>query len=361
MSTDPADPKPVRAPVAICALFFAVLLPVLLIRWLVPVDPETTPLLSPVATASVLLRVETPAAPASPGTEPTPATPTPSPAVPTFDDLLGEQAGLLWESAVALAGSLGESAGTRAILELLRRVPDLLRVCLGEEMPVVNPAIKRSAFVFLETYRRYTIEVDRELARKGRAPTPGHVRDYTSLRRAVSQRHAALYRRAMDAADRHLAEFKDRLGARVRGEGTYLLILKSQYLVYLIGEANSEILAVFPAGVGILPGQKRRRGDLKTPECPPARRTFTTTPFHVRPMVPDDPYPPGVITRGIGVSSEEPGFEFLRGGWLIMVHGTPDQGSLGTRSSLGCIRMLPRHIELLYDHVQNDSRVIILP
>lgn len=109
-------------------------------------------------------------------------------------------------------------------------MPDLLRVTIGEEFPAVDPAIQASAFAFLDRYRRYTPEVDREPARGGRAPAPGKVRDDAMLRRAVSQRHAAQYWRAMEAADRHLADFAGRIGERVRGERTYLIVLKSQYL-----------------------------------------------------------------------------------------------------------------------------------
>lgn len=281
----------------------------------------------------------------------------------TLDDSCRAWARPAWEGAVDLAASMRGPVVSSLIVTCFRKLPNALRLALGEEVPVVNPAITASACEFLSHYRQYTSTVNRELAlRLGPAPSARGARELTRLRRGVSRRHAAQYRRAMAAADRHLSDFAQGLGKRVRDEPTYLLVRKSEFLVYLVGAERNEVYAVFPVGIGTLSGQKERRGDLKTPECPPSKRTVTETPFHAGPLVPTDPFPTaGVITRGIGVSSNDPEFGFLERGWLIMFHGTPNQDSMGTRSSLGCIRLLPRHIAVLFDHVHPNSKVVITP
>jgi hypothetical protein len=235
----------------------------------------------------------------------------------------------------------------------VHRVPEVLRHLTQREVPLVHARVAPSAARFLKAYRTYTTAMSHE-------PVPPSMRQAKAARRRTFARWRRAYHAAMAAADRHLDDFSSLMSGAPRR--SYLLIHKSECLVYLVDEDRNEILGMFPAGVGILRGQKQKRGDLRTPECPPGRATVAATPFYVGPLVPDDPYPSGgVITRGIGVVSDDAAFDFLERGWLIMLHGTPDQESMGTRSSLGCVRMLPRHIERLYAHVLAGSRIVIVP
>ena len=247
--------------------------------------------------------------------------------------------------------------------DVLERAPAYLRGLFATELLSLNGATQPSAARFLAAYAGYTQAVGRALTAAGEAAAgPAGYGAHTRLRRRVAARFDARYRAAMSAADAHLAEFAERLNVRARAEPTYLLVSKSDFLVYLVGERRNDVLAAFPVGVGAVRGPKSRRGDLRTPECPPARATRTATPFFVGPLIRGDVVPNGgVIARGIGVDSRDAGFGFLEGGWLIMLHGTPDAGSMGTRSSLGCIRMLPRHIEVLFEYVKAGARVVITP
>ncbi|MBI4861577.1 MAG: L,D-transpeptidase [Candidatus Riflebacteria bacterium] len=168
----------------------------------------------------------------------------------------------------------------------------------------------------------------------------------------------------MRLATAHLADFTERLGEFVKAEATFLLVDKSAFLVYLMELKTNRALAAFPIAYGVNSneGPKTRRGDLRTPESPAGERDPGSTPFYAHPTVEDDPFPSaGCITRGIGVSSDDPRFSFLSGGWTVMLHGTPDRGCIGTRASHGCIRLLPEHIKVLFDHIRDGTKIIIVP
>lgn len=324
--------------------------------WLTVVKPP------PESTAVSHAPPSTGPAPASPTPEPSPS-PSPTAEPPPAEEAEIDLAGPIADMAAPLAAVSRGEAIPLLIEQGVRALPAVLRLIWREEVPLLHPAITPSALRFIAIYGDYTRTIRREMAALSEAAAPRPTsRDLTALRRRVSRRHAGRYRKAMQAADSHLANFAASIGGVAKSRSTYLLVHKSRCLVSLVDSERNEIYAVFPSGVGCLPGQKERRGDLRTPECPPERRTRGSTPFYAAPLIPGDPYPTGgAITRGIGVSSTDPEFGFLEHGWLIMFHGTPDQESMGTRSSLGCIRLLPRHIEVLFDYVHENARVVITP
>ena len=71
-----------------------------------------------------------------------------------------------------------------------------------------------------------------------------------------------------------------------------------------------------------------------------------------------------VLTRAIRLSGMESGFNkdddvdtYSR---YIYIHGTPEEGMIGTPVSHGCIRMRNHDIVSLYEHLQEDDYVVIL-
>lgn len=265
------------------------------------------------------------------------------------------------EAAVRVRGGmLALGGGVTGLLEVaLEWGPVGVRALFGREVVWLHPAIAESAGRFLARYGEYADAVEAALVKGGDGAVAAvGFGAHTRWRRRVSARFGGRYAQAMAAADAHVAQVRERLGRVV---GRYLLVKKSEFVVYLVGERN-EALAVFPVGVAVKRGQKARRGDLKTPEGPVGRWERDATPFFVGPLYRGDVVPDGgVIARAIGVDSGEREFGFLERGWLIMFHGTPDGGSLGARSSLGCFRMLPRHIEVLFEYVRAGMPVVVEP
>lgn len=304
---------------------------------------------------------ELPPSRTSPATAP-PSVRVPAPPDPGLDPLPA-----LYDAA-RMSGAAGRDALVQAaqplpvlVDPLFALIPDVARTLFASELLALHPATADSVTHFLSVYSTYTQSVNAALTAGGEAQAGGAGYGvHTRLRRRIAARYAGDYRRAMAAADTHLAAFRTHFASPA--DPTYLIVRKSEFVTYLVGERRNDIRAVFPVGVGAVRGPKARRGDLRTPECPPLRGILTHTPFFVGPLFRGDIVPNGgVITRGIGVDSRDPAFGFLERGWLIMFHGTPDGGSMGTRSSLGCIRMLPRHIELLFEHVRAGARVVITP
>lgn len=232
-------------------------------------------------------------------------------------------------------------------------------------LPRFHSRTADTARAFLDVFGSYTrrLEADlrQALARRGAAAA------YDSLSRLTKDlrtAHSRTYRRAMRLATAHVHDFRDALAVDVDPASTYLQVHKSAFVVCLMEPQGRLALAAFPMAFGVHPdaGPKERLGDLRTPESAAGERSPATTPFHAHPLVAGDPYPDaGCIGRGIGVSSSDPVYDYLAGGWQVMLHGTPDRGCMGTRASHGCIRLLPEHIEVLFEHVTAGTRIVILP
>lgn len=228
-----------------------------------------------------------------------------------------------------------------------------------------HPATSESARSFLEVYIPYTQAVEADVQRF----SGGNLEDRSygslaGLSKKARARHTGTYSKAIKSATAHIQQFHSELGNLVDPTSTYLYIQKSAFLAYLVDEPTGRALAAFPIAYGVKSniGPKTSRGDLKTPETPTGERSPAATPFVAHPLVDHDPYPSyGCITRGIGVSSKDPRYDYLYGGWTVMVHGTPDPGCIGTRASHGCIRMLPAHITVLFDYLQDGSKIVIVP
>jgi len=230
---------------------------------------------------------------------------------------------------------------------------------------VFHPTTLSSAKHFLNAFSEYTESVEEEVDRLAKGLIAE--KDYGSLSRIAKRArklHASHYHQAMQAATSHLMDFQTQLGDQTDRRSTYILVDKSLFLIYLVDGRTGRAHAVFPIAHGVksVVGPKQRKGDLRTPECTQGERTPLSTPFFASPLVPDDPFPgEGCITRGIGVCSRDPRYDYLSTGWTVMLHGTPDRGCIGTRASHGCIRLLPEHIQVLFDYVSEGTKIVILP
>lgn len=225
-----------------------------------------------------------------------------------------------------------------------------------------HPATSETARAFLEAYIPYTQAVEADVERFAGGSFEKSYGTLAGLAKKARARHTGAYSKSMKLATAHIQQFHNELGNLVDPTSTYLYIQKGAYLVYLVDQPTGRAYAAFPIAHGVKPSSKTGRGDLKSPEGPEGERSPARTPFEAHPMVPEDPYPSyGCITRGIGVSSRDQRYSYLSGGWTVMVHGTPDPGCMGTRASHGCIRMLPAHIKVLYEYLQDRCKIVIVP
>jgi hypothetical protein len=240
------------------------------------------------------------------------------------------------------------------------QIPDLV-----PEKISFHPQTASKAAEFLKAFAEYTEQIDSEVE----SLCDGSITDkeystLSSLAKKARRRHTAEYARAMKAASSHIQEFKRELALRVDPGSTFLLIQKSAYLVWLMDLSTDQALAVFPIALGAksVVGPKERPGDLRTPESPPGERSPAKTPFMAHPLIDGDTMAEeGCITRGIGVASKDPRFLYLYYGLTVMLHGTPDRQCMGTRASHGCIRLLPEHIEVLFDCIRDGTKIVIVP
>ena len=228
-----------------------------------------------------------------------------------------------------------------------------------------HPATSDSAREFLEVYIPYTQAIAADVERMAGGDLDdkeyGTLSSYAKKARA---KRSGTYQKAMKLALAHIQQFNTELGNLVDPQSTYIYIQQSAFLAYLVDEPTNRALAAFPIAYGVKSslGPKGGKGDLKSPVGLPGERNPQATPFQAHPLIREDPYPSyGCITRGIGVHSKDPRYDFLRGGWTVMMHGTPDPNCMGTRASHGCIRLLPAHISVLFDYVQDGTKIVIVP
>ncbi len=133
----------------------------------------------------------------------------------------------------------------------------------------------------------------------------------------------------------------------------YIHIDKQTMTLTLFG-ADGVPVARFGVATGINPGNKRRSGDMRTPEG-----HFRISQIqNASAWTHDFGDGRGQISGAYGpwfLRLEVPGF---RG---IGIHGTHDPASIGTRASEGCIRLLNENIDSLARMVSVGTPVIITP
>lgn len=146
------------------------------------------------------------------------------------------------------------------------------------------------------------------------------------------------------------------LGAAMFGKmeaANRILVDKSRFMLYVITADNDTVFSA-PVCVGKNPGNKKREGDCRTPEGK----------FKIC-MIQDSRKWPIMVRDKDGVRRSEYGPWFMRlltPKWHgIGIHGTVEPESIGTRASLGCIRMHNEDLKALREFVKVGTPVEITP
>lgn len=130
--------------------------------------------------------------------------------------------------------------------------------------------------------------------------------------------------------------------------------IDKQTMTLTLYDADGAVRARFGVATGQAPGNKRRRGDMRTPEG-----SFSISQIQdASSWTHDFGDGNGVIQGAYGprfLRLETPGF---RG---IGIHGTHDPASIGTRASEGCIRLRNENVDSLARMVTVGTPVIITP
>lgn len=134
----------------------------------------------------------------------------------------------------------------------------------------------------------------------------------------------------------------------------YRLSISKQTMQLTVYDAQNRVLALFPIACGKSLGNKREEGDMRTPEgCFTVQEILDASrwkhDFGDGKGVIDGAYGPYFIRlyapphRGIGI------------------HGTHDEGSIGSRATEGCIRLRNRDLRALMRYIYVEMQVEILP
>ncbi len=136
--------------------------------------------------------------------------------------------------------------------------------------------------------------------------------------------------------------------------GAALIVISKATMTLTVFDADSTAVARYPVAVGINPGNKRRRGDNKTPEG-----RFTVENIHDASWWTHD------FGDGKGEISGAYGSHFIRlktpPHTGIGIHGTHAPESIGTRASEGCIRLRNEDLLELVPLIRKGLPVIITP
>ena len=135
--------------------------------------------------------------------------------------------------------------------------------------------------------------------------------------------------------------------------GDYIVISKETFTLTLYS-ANKEVKCTFPVAVGKNYGNKRRSGDMKTPEG-----TFTIQEIQ------------DASTWGHDFKDGKGWIPRCYGNWFIRlytpphrgigIHGTHAPESIGTRATEGCIRLKNSDLDKFKKMVKVGMKVTILP
>lgn len=142
--------------------------------------------------------------------------------------------------------------------------------------------------------------------------------------------------------------------APLPGQSERYIIIDKESMSLTMFEPDGDIVAHFPVATGKNAGNKRARGDMRTPEG-----TFSVQQIQdASAWTHDFGDGNGIIEGAYGawfIRLRTPGFSG------IGIHGTHDPSSVGTRASEGCIRLRNNDIDSLAHLVTPGMPVIILP
>lgn len=130
------------------------------------------------------------------------------------------------------------------------------------------------------------------------------------------------------------------------------IVVSKQTMTLTLYASDGSVIVSYPVATGKNPGNKRREGDMKTPEG-----EFTITQIQRATHWSHD--------FGDGKGS----IDGCYGNWFIRldarphkgigIHGTHDPESIGTRATEGCIRLRNEDLDALHAYVKEGMRVVI--
>ena len=166
-----------------------------------------------------------------------------------------------------------------------------------------------------------------------------------------------VWRRSLDAYRNALKSIKETIDP----ESIYLRIVKKDYMIYVVEKDTERLVFAFPMAYGLNPdaASKKEEDDWRTPETPEDLRSPDTTPMRIGRRLGYN-VRPGMITKNLGIESARPEDKFWsKWGMNVVIHGSPNFASIGSRASHGCIRMLPIDVKELWSITTKGTPVVI--
>jgi len=160
---------------------------------------------------------------------------------------------------------------------------------------------------------------------------------------------------------RYRQQFMESYKGLIDPAKVYLRIVKNDYMIYAVEKGTERLIFAFPMSYGLHPdaGNKEGEDDWRTPETPDYARTYQDTPMRIGRRL-GYSVRPGMITRNMGIESDRPEDKFwVKWGMNVVIHGSPNFASIGSRASHGCIRMLPDDAKQLFELTQKGTPVVI--
>lgn len=133
-----------------------------------------------------------------------------------------------------------------------------------------------------------------------------------------------------------------------------VIVISKEEMDMKVYDVDGNIAMQFPIACGLNYGNKKKRGDKKTPEG-----TFKITEINDASNWSHD------FKDGKGIIPKAYGAHFVRlnvpGNRSIGIHGTHAPESIGTRATEGCIRLNNTHLDSLVAVLDKTETVVILP
>jgi|GEM_PF-1784905 hypothetical protein len=173
--------------------------------------------------------------------------------------------------------------------------------------------------------------------------------------------NAPLYYSWRRSLDRYRKILVKEVKEKIDPSSIYLRIVKRDYMIYAVEKGTERLVFAFPMSYGLNPdsASKEEEDDWRTPDTPEEYRTPENTPMRIGRRL-GYSVRPGMITRNLGIESNRPEDKFWsKWGMNVVIHGSPNFASIGTRASHGCIRMLPVDVKELFEITQKGTPVII--
>ncbi|MBW7874819.1 MAG: L,D-transpeptidase [Candidatus Cloacimonetes bacterium] len=141
----------------------------------------------------------------------------------------------------------------------------------------------------------------------------------------------------------------------------YLRISRKNFLLSLHRLDNHEALFFFPISYGFHPdgADKQKPDDGRTPRTPRFNTSPANSPHFIARRI-NETCKPGMTGACMGIGSRRPEDQFWsQFGMNIAIHGTESYGTVGTRSSNGCIRLFHKDAQILFPLTYEGMPVIL--